>query len=352
MRELGKLRYALIGCGAAGRVHAYHFSRHPGVDCVAVVDPDSESLDFFQLHFGFRHGLSDYRELFDNETIDFVSIASPPAFHWLQIEGAVERGLSVLCEKPVVTSRKQAAELKQALGDFRGVLGVMLPRRFYTNTISVKRVLDAGLLGEIREVCFDLKCYKDASYYQTWRGSKSMTSGGVLMSQAIHSIDQLIFLFGTPEAVSGEVRTTRPYIEVEDEAEGWIRFQNGVTVKVTATTNATDTLWRGITSICGTKGKIQLDSAHVACWDVPGTDPPSEEEQEEVPPMYKPTYYGPGHRKVIHAFLAAIQNGEHPVGGGLDSLLSFYTILAFYQSSQLKREVRIGRDGLIAEKDS
>ena len=336
-----RLNYAILGCGAAGKVHGYHFSRDPRVRCVAAMDPDPDARLFFQEHFQFERTYSNCQDLFDNEALDIVSIASPPASHLAQLHAAANAHASILCEKPIVVDRQEACQLQKMLETSRGILTVMLPRRFYNNTLRTKEVLNLGALGEIQDVDFQLECNKEPAYFETWRGRKAIAGGGVLMSQAIHSIDQLLYLFGQPEKVSARVRRTRPYIEVEDEAEGVITFQTGVKARFRATANSSKTLWQGLTLIRGTDGLIELDSAETRTWNVPVGEPPVREQIEDVPEVYKPVYYGPGHRKVINAFLDAVEGGTAPPGGDQLALTALLTIFGMYESSNRGHEIRI-----------
>ncbi|MBI2067953.1 MAG: Gfo/Idh/MocA family oxidoreductase [Deltaproteobacteria bacterium] len=329
-----KLKYGLIGCGQAGKVHAWHFSHHPEIQPLFCMDTDRESAHRLRSDLSFKNAYTNLEEALDSEKPDLVSIATPPSEHASQVISAAQRGIQVLCEKPLFLD---SGEMKPTLNicfERNVTLGVMLPRRFYNDTLATRAVLAEGLLGRILKVDFDLECRKESSYYKGWRGKKGFAGGGVLMSQAIHSIDQLVFLFGKPSHVEGQVWRVRDSIEIEDEAQGVIFFENGVRVDLRATNNSSNHLWQGVTSIEGDKGRIVLDSEKVVLWDVvAGAARPTPEEIEEIPEVYKPAYYGPGHRKVIHHFINVIQGRESLRVSGEESCESLKIIWDFYSGS-------------------
>jgi len=335
-----KYNYAIIGCGAAGRVHAYHFSQKPIIECVAVADPNIENAQFFQDHFGFKSYYYDYKDMLAKENLDIISIATPPGLHLEQLTFALQQGSHVFCEKPLVINEEEVNAVMKSTRTSTKSIGIMLPRRYYNNTLAIKKVLDEGRLGRIENVSFDLKCNKSLAFYSSWRGKKSKSGGGILMGQAIHSIDQLIYLFGEPLKVKGVIRTNRENIEVEDEAEAIIYFPNNVKANLSATANS-DITWKGITIIQGTNGQVILDSEKVILWDVEGIKPPVSEEKEIIPEEYKPQHYGPGHLKVIQDFLDGIVKGKFQAVTAIDSLKSVQLILEIYHSSKTNKLVNL-----------
>lgn len=330
-----KLNYGLIGCGKAGKVHCYHFSRNGYVKLISIADTDKNSLSQFSDLFKPHSTYSDYNSMLKDEKLDIISIATPPFYHPEQVMAAADKGLHILTEKPIATTIEKAKEMVEYCKRKNVRLGVMLPRRFYNNSRAVKQVLDKKLLGKIKNVEFSLECHKGEDYYKTdWRGKKEFTGGGVLMSQSIHSIDQLVYFFGKAKSVKGKVWTTRDYLEIEDEAEGEILFENGVKVKLRATANS-EKLWEGITKIKGEKGEIILDSAEVIKWNV-DFPKPKIEEQENVPENIKPGYYGLGHLKVINDFISAIKEHKKPYVTAEDSIEAMRIIIGIYKSSKNK----------------
>ena len=336
-----RLRYAIAGCGAAGKVHAYHFSRDERVDCIAAADPSSTNADYFREHFGFCRTYESLEELLQHEEIDVVSIASPPAAHLDQLALALAAQVSVLCEKPLVVSHEEIQQLRNLIRRTDATVSVMLPRRSYNNTRAVRQALKAGALGTIRQATLNLRCRKSDDYYATWRGRKAIAGGGVLLSQTIHSIDQLVYFFGPPIAVDGHVRTVRAAVDVEDEAEGTILFETGVEAHIRASCNATDCEWRALTAIVGSKGRVHLDSARTVCWDVPGVPCPAPEAPEATPVEYKPTYYGPGHSEIVQDFLGAVEEGRPPLTPATAALPALALVFDFYRSAALGTSVSI-----------
>ncbi len=340
--SLKKLKYAIIGCGAAGKVHGFHFSRHPWIQCIAAADVNKENALYFQNNFGFRYIYDNYLEMFKNESLDVVSICTPPKLHAEQIYAAAQKKIHILSEKPLCTNSESAeASVRIAAGnDIK--LGVMLPRRFYNNTLATKKGIEKGFIGHIKSIKFQLECKKDKAYYNGWRGKSEIAGGGVLMSQAIHSIDQLVYLFGRPVSVSAQITKTRNYIDVEDEASGIIHFDNNLSAKITATANSKHHQWQGVTEIYGTNGTIILDSHKTVSWDInKHLTPPKPEEQENVPFEFKPFYYGPGHLKVIQNFIASITNHQTLIADASTSLDSLKIILGMYDSSKRNNIVSI-----------
>lgn len=332
-----KYNYALIGCGKAGKVHCYHFSNNNSINLVSITDTNKESLESFNKLFNPKSKYLDYKEMLDNEQLDIISVATPPLYHPEQVMAAADKGLPILTEKPIATTLEKAEEMVEYCKKKGVTLGIMLPRRFYNNSRAVKEVLKKQLLGKIREVTFTLECHKGEDYYKTeWRGKKEFTGGGVLMSQSIHSIDQLVYFFGKPKAVKGKVWITRDYLEIEDEAEGEIEFESGVIVRVKATANS-DKTWTGITKIKGEKGEIILDSAETLVWNV-DYPKPKEEEQENVSEDIKPKYHGPGHLKVIKNFIEAVKNNRKPDVIAEDSIDAMKIIIGIYESSEKNGE--------------
>ena len=81
-----KYNYAIIGCGAAGRVHAYHFSQEPIIECVAVADPNIENAQFFQDHFGFKSYYYDYKDMLAKEKFrTSIKMSRVNSINWSRI---------------------------------------------------------------------------------------------------------------------------------------------------------------------------------------------------------------------------------------------------------------------------
>jgi UDP-N-acetyl-2-amino-2-deoxyglucuronate dehydrogenase len=328
-----KLRYGIIGCGAAGKVHAYHLSRNPKIECVVACDSIKENARYFKQHFSFQSIETQWEHCIQKYNLDILSIATPPYLHYEQLIQGLEYSMNILCEKPIVISKIDLASIKKILKKTDCVVDIMLPRRYYNATKQLKQAILQNNLGEITNIDFELQCFKPPEYYSSWRAQKEFVGGGVLMSQAIHSLDQLLYLFGTPTKVKGIVRKTRDYITIEDECEAYLQFSNKIIASFKASANSTKHDWYGKTTIQTTKGNIVLNSDKIENWSHQFPQP-NTEEIESVPEIFKPHYYGPGHKKVINNFLKSIESKKTSQANAISGLDSINTALNIYDSSE------------------
>ena len=100
------LRGALIGCGFFGRIQHEGWQRIPGARIVAACDPQIERAQALA-----SQAYTDPIELMDRERLDFVDIATRPETHAELVRLAVDRGIPVDCQKPLVPSLREALQL-------------------------------------------------------------------------------------------------------------------------------------------------------------------------------------------------------------------------------------------------
>ncbi|MEK6950845.1 MAG: Gfo/Idh/MocA family oxidoreductase [Nanoarchaeota archaeon] len=330
------LNFGMIGAGNVSATYAYVLDKNPDSRTTAVADIDLTKAQKIADTFGIKTVYTDYRQMLTHEKLDAVIIGTPHYVHHEQAVTCAAYGLPLLCEKPLATTLEDINDMIQR---YRSVpLGTMLQRRFYPNTIAAAAVVRQGALGTIEEVSLNFSCHKSADFYNTWRGKK-MSGGGVLLSQALHRIDQLVSIFGMPASVHGTTKITRPYLEVEDYAQGRITFESGIVAEIEANNSSGDEETRSIIGITGTAGTIILSDDKTLEWRVAGWPGPEGLEMNAIPTIYRPAYYGPAHEKVIDDFVAAVKHQRPPMVTGADSLPAMKIIFGFYESAASGKSV-------------
>jgi predicted dehydrogenase len=155
-----QVKTAIFGTGFIGRVHLDAVRRLESVDVVALVDPHIEPAQLLGAGFGIPTVASDYRAILANPEIDVVHICTPNAQHYSIAREALEAGKHVVCEKPLATSVEEAQELV-ALAAKRGVRNCVCHNlRYYPMVQQLRRMREAGELGEILSV--------QGAYLQDW----------------------------------------------------------------------------------------------------------------------------------------------------------------------------------------
>ena len=322
------IHYGLIGCGAAAKVHLHHLQQHPEVKIIAVCDP-APALEFTALDVP-RY--SDYREMLAKEQLDAVTIASPHYLHYKQIMACAQKGINVLCEKPLALTFSQAVAAVAECKKKEVKLAVMLQRRYFHNTAALEKIVESKALGEIKKVQYHLQVNKKREYYQGWRGKKEFVGGGVLLCQGLHDLDRIIHCFGQPRVISSQIKTTRDYIDVEDEAQAVLQLPKNILWNITASANA-PTLWSGKISVEGDKGSLVLDSEKVLEWNVPKVPLPMINTKPDR--TFVPAYYDPGHEEIIEDFIQSILHHREPKVNGESSLPALQTLFEIYDLSKL-----------------
>lgn len=332
------IKFGIIGCGNVAPTYLYALSRNEQAKVVAIVDTDISKAANVGNTFGIDKVYQDYKKMLADEQLDAVVICTPHFVHYSQVLDCAEKGLAILCEKPLAV---QMSEIESIIEKCRNVrFSVMLQRRLYPNTIATAKAIQSGLLGNITEASLQFSCHKSPEFYNSWRGKK-ISGGGVLISQTLHRIDQLAFIFGDALAVEGTIKTTRPEIEVEDYAKGLIHFQNDITVSVEADNSSGNSDTLSIINIIGTHGKICLSDDKTLEWDLEGISIPVDVDINIIPTSHRPAYYGPCHEIIIDDFVDSIACNRQPMILGKHALPSMKIIFGFYEAAKQGKKIYI-----------
>ncbi len=224
-----RLRTALVGCGKVGETHATALASLEGSELVAVCDRTQAGADAF----GRRHGVPGYADLatmLEAERVEAVSICTPHPVHAAAIELAAAHGTHVLVEKPLAATLADCDRAIAACAAAGVHLGVISQRRFYPPIARMKAAIDAGRIGRPALATVDVLGWRTAAYYDSnpWRGTWAGEGGGVLVNQAPHQLDLLLWMMGPAVELFGYWdNVNHPEIEVDDTAIAVLRFQHG-----------------------------------------------------------------------------------------------------------------------------
>ncbi|MBR2377062.1 MAG: Gfo/Idh/MocA family oxidoreductase [Clostridia bacterium] len=231
-RNSKRLKVAVIGCGRISVMHFFAISQLKDIaTLVAICDNKPNRADDCAKKYGVK-AYYDYKEMMDKEELDAVHIALPHYLHIPASEYAINKGIKVLCEKPMSIDY-ESAERATNLAKEKGVtFGIISQCRYNNSAKLIKKTISSGELGKIISVRSTLTWSRDDEYYMgsDWKGTWDKEGGGVVIDQAIHSIDLVHWIVNSEvEKISCSFANRgHSFIKVEDTAEGLITYKNGV----------------------------------------------------------------------------------------------------------------------------
>lgn len=226
-----KFKTAIIGCGAIFPTHGVSVRHCERAELVAVCDIIKEKADRTAEKYGCA-SFTDYVEMLDKTEIDVVHVCLP---HYLHAPVAIEcmkRGKHVITEKPLSTNVSDAKAMMEASEKYGVTLACIFQNRFNAGTQLVRNMFLSGELGGVKGARCSVSWYRPESYYKAdnWHGTWDKEGGGVIINQAIHTLDAMRYIMNaSPVEVYATIANRGDAnIEVEDTAEGAILFDNGV----------------------------------------------------------------------------------------------------------------------------
>lgn len=319
---MSRLRLGVVGLGMASAPHAASLlDLADRVSVGGVYSPSVERRAAFAARYGFP--VSDNLDaVLCGPDIDAVLLLTPPSTHLDLVRRAAGAGKHILLEKPLETSLARAQELVAVADAASVTLAVVLQRRHRKSLIEAQRLLAGGALDDIVSASARVANWRPQTYYdQPGRGTLARDGGGVLLTQAIHTLDQLIALAGMPACVVAFATTSRSHrMETEDLVHAALRFDKGALGSISATTAAYPGFEDEI-EILATKGSIRLcaDSAQIALMD--GTVRTLVDEGADGGAGADPMAFShANHRAVLEDFLTAVEMGRSPRVSGRDAL--------------------------------
>ena len=211
------MKIAIIGLGVIGKVHAEALALL-GTPAAMLCDIDAaraeESRDSFAPDAEI---FTDWQEMLVLAKPDVIHVCTPHYLHAPMTIAALEKGVHVLCEKPLCVSESELEAVLRAEEASVATLGVCHQNRYNDVNVFLKEyVQKRKILGAHGTVAWQ----RTAEYYASaaWRGTKAFEGGGALINQALHTLDLLIWLCGEPQSlVASEANLTlQGEIEVED----------------------------------------------------------------------------------------------------------------------------------------
>jgi predicted dehydrogenase len=344
-----KIRLGFIGTGGiAKNAHMTSLKNIEDIELVAVSDINRETAqaasDMFE---GKPKVYTDYKEMLKNEKLDAVDVCTPNLYHKQPSIDALNAGLHVIVEKPIAMSAKEAQAMCQAARKNERKLMVAQCQRFRPDVQLLKKMIDAGELGDIY-------------YSRVWalrrRGvpawgvfiEKDKQGGGPMIDIGVHMLDMALYLMGHPKpvAVSGQCYTkfgTRkgvfnPWGEwdpkkytVEDYAAGFVRFDNGATLSIEASFAANIKKDELNVTLLGTEGGSDMDPFRIY----------KERHQRII--VEEPTMLPQvnTYEAELREFFAAIRENRDPLVTGEQALMTQQILDGVYESSQKGKEILI-----------
>jgi UDP-N-acetyl-2-amino-2-deoxyglucuronate dehydrogenase len=337
-----RLGIGMVGLGMAVKPHALSLKElgHQ-VEFIGGFSPTAARRAAFEQTYGLPT-VGSVDELLNDPRVQALLILTPPRSHAELAIRAARAGKHVLLEKPVDVTFAEARNIVEAVEQENRKLGVVFQFRFRDAIMTLRELLRAGELGELLSVSCAVRWWRTAEYFaEPGRGMRERDGGGVLLTQAIHTLDALLDLVGPVERVSAQCRTsTLRSIDTEDIACAAVEFANGAVGVIDATTVAYPGFPERI-DIAGTRGSAVLEAERLAVYrngkqafHLDG----SIEGGGGADPM---AYSHEPHRRLIEDFIAAVRGGSEPRASGRSALAVHALIDGMLESSRQGSAVHI-----------
>ncbi|OGX60631.1 MAG: oxidoreductase [Paenibacillus sp. RIFOXYA1_FULL_44_5] len=333
---------AIIGCGNIFPMHATSIQLTSNAELVAVSDNKEDRLEKAAAQYSCT-GYNDYTEMLRNPEIDVIHVCTPHYLHPSMVIAAANAGKHVLTEKPMSITVEDARKMIEACEANDVTFGVIFQNRYNPGSQLIKQSLEDGSLGKVLGAKCSVTWKRTDEYYShsDWKGTWDKEGGGVLIDQAIHTLDLMRwFIDADIEYVDAQIgNRAHEIIEVEDSAEGVIKFRNGVAAgfhainyySYDAPVEIELHCEKGIAKMVGDKATIVYQNGLEIIRD---KDPNENMNYGEG----VKNYWGVSHSKQIKAFYDSLASGAPLAIDGKEAFKTQQMVAAIYQSGkELKR---------------
>jgi predicted dehydrogenase len=312
------MRVGIIGLGRAGTVHLEGWRGVPNAEVVAAADPSPVSRRKARAA-GIRPYV-DPAEMIARETLDAVSICTPPANHASFAVACLEQGLHVLCEKPLATTVGAALRMLRTATRVRRNLLLATKFRHVPDLATARKLIAEGAIGE--PVAFEIDFSSMVDMTRRWNSSRPLAGGGVIIDNGCHAFDIVSYLFGTVSRVlATRLKQVQETAGVEDSATVLVAAGRGLIGRI-------DLSWSLATgretyvTVYGSRGTIEIGwrGSRIR---VAGKPP------RDIGPGYDK---GDAHRRMFTCFTGVVAGEQRPWISAGECLRTVAAVDAAYRS--------------------
>jgi len=327
------IRFAVLGAGRIGQVHARAIGSVPGAALVAIAEPLEEAAAAAQAAFGCEIRSIDACAASDD--IDAVVICTPTDTHADLIEQFVHAGKAVFCEKPIDLDLNRVKACLGRVDAADGILMVGFNRRFDPDFQALKAAIDAGKIGKVEMVTLTSRDPgpPPVSYIER--------SGGIFRDMTIHDFDVARWLLGeeVESVMAAASNLVDPAIGAagdHDSANVILTTASGRQCTITNTRRASYGYDQRI-EVHGSAGAIAAENHHESRVVL------ANEQGYTRPPLlnFFMSRYTAAYAAEIAAFVQAIEAGTPMPTTGQDGLMALALAEAALKSVQEGRAVRV-----------
>ncbi len=222
----------ILSFGMSGRIfHAPFVHAHPGFKFKAVLERNQKKAANFYPDVVSYDAIED---LLNDDEIELVIVNTPNHLHYQQAKQVLLAGKHVLVEKPVTATSAQLMELFNIAKQQNKHLLVYQNRRWDSDFLSVKEVIESGRLGDLVEAHFRFDRYKPVLSPKVFKETAANDASGLVYDLGPHLLDQVISLFGKPVAAHKVTAMHRSGSEVPDYFSYQLSYPHQLTVYVTS----------------------------------------------------------------------------------------------------------------------
>ncbi|HEX7009879.1 MAG TPA: Gfo/Idh/MocA family oxidoreductase [Phycisphaeraceae bacterium] len=348
-------RMAIIGVGGIAQLHARAIQDLPNAQLIAGSCRTPDKGQAFAKQWSCQW-FPDYQAMLDEVKPDVVTIATPSGAHLEPLLACAQRGIHVICEKPIEINVDRIQQMLDAAASAQIMLGGIFPLRFKPANQVLHQAMAQGRFGKSFVISVAVPWWRDDAYYapNRWQGTLALDGGGALMNQSIHLVDQLQWLTAAaspdsdPHAnpvqdvfcLTGKLGHDPSLIEVEDTALAVARLRSGSLAQVLAATSMYPGTQTSIT-VSSREGAVQIVGEQITLWQFRDERPEDDQIRQR---FAQPTQHSGGasdplaipyqpHRDNFAQFLDALDHGRPPAIDGPEAAKAVAIVQACYESA-------------------
>lgn len=327
--------FALIGCGSISERHAENIVKKGILTAACDIIPGKANSIASKYNARPYYSLEDL--LTTESRLTVAVICTPNGLHALHTIQALEKGLHVLCEKPLCISVTDGRNMIEAAEKAGKYLFVVKQNRFNPPVVELKKLCSENRLGNITS--FQINCFwnRPEEYYMnsTWKGTKAL-DGGILYTQFSHFIDLLYWILGDVKDVKGIRKNfSHPYIEFEDTGAVILEMQSGAIGTFNYTINSFKKNMEGSIILFGDKGTVKIGGEYLNVLEYQSIENHEIAFHAANPGANDYGFYKgsmSNHDKVYEHLFSALQGDKHQMTGAEDGLKTVEIIEKIYKS--------------------